>query len=131
MSHTINEKKLREFVSLVVESDPKYRLDKQIINTVLRLAMDEGAHVPDTLTRIRAMPTVTVVGQQSKVIRPSAARGKSYISIYIKFLPLGGGIEKNLKLLGKKIKSLPGVQTIKFLTVDGREFLIKGMPLVM
>tara|TARA_X000001388_G_C2150229_1_gene92110 strand:+ start:104 stop:499 length:396 start_codon:yes stop_codon:yes gene_type:complete len=122
---------LKEFISLFVESQSEYRLDKEVLNVIFRLSMDEDAHVPDTLTRIRALPTVTVVGQKSKVLRPRVAKGKSYIDIYIKFLPIGGSLQKNLKLLGEKVKSLPGVISLKVLTVNDRNFLIDGKPMVM
>lgn len=122
---------IKELIGLIIESDPKYRLDREVINTVFRLAMDEGAHVPDTLTRIRALTTVTVVGQKSKVFRPSKAGGKSYIDIYVKFLPLSMTLKSNLKQLAEKIKSLKGVQIVRVLTVDGREFSIDGSPMVV
>ena len=122
---------IKELVGLIIESDPKYRLDRDVVNTVFRLACDEGAHVPDTLTRIRALPTVTVVGQKSKVFRPDRTGGKSYIDIYVKFLPLSMSLKDNLVQLGEKIKSLPGVQIVKVRTVDGRDYLVDGKPLVV
>ena len=131
MSKQLNQDILREFVSLFVESQSEYRLDKEVLNVIFRLSMEEEAHVPDTMTRIRALHSVTVVGQKSKVLRPRVAKGKSYIDIYIKFLPMGGSLEKNLRLLGEKVKSLPGVISLKVMSVNGRDFLLDGKPLVM
>ena len=131
MLDDISENSLREFVSLFLEAEPKYRLEKEVLNAVYRLAMEESAHVPDTMTRIRALHGVTVVGQKSKVLRPSVSRGKSYIDMYIKFLPIGGSLEKNLRLLGEKVKSLPGVVSLKVLTVNGRDFTLDGKPLII
>ena len=131
MSDHISERTLRSFISLLIEADPKYRLEKEVLNAIYRLAMEEEAHVPDTMTRIRALHGVTVVGQKSKVVRPKVAHGKSYIDMYIKFLPIGGSHEKNLKLLGEKVKSLPGVVSLKVLSVNGRDFTLDGKPLVI
>jgi hypothetical protein len=131
MSKQLNQDILREFVSLFVESQSEYRLDKEVLNVIFRLSMEEEAHVPDTMTRIRALHSVTVVGQKSKVLRPRVSKGKSYIDIYIKFLPMGGSLEKNLRLLGEKVKSLPGVISLKVMSVNGRDFLLDGKPLVM
>ena len=131
MNTRVSESELRNLVSLLLESDPKYRLEKEVLNVIYRLSMEEQAHVPDTMTRIRALHGVTVVGQKSKVIRPRVKRGKSYIDMYIKFLPIGGSLEKNLKLLGEKVKSLPGVISLKVVSVNGREFTLDGKPLII
>ena len=112
MSDHNSESTLRNFISLLIEADPKYRLEKEVLNVIYRLSMEEEAHVPDTMTRIRALHGVTVVGQKSKVLRPRVARGKSYIDMYIKFLPIGGSLEKNLRLLGEKVKSLFSAMTL-------------------
>ena len=125
------ENNIKALINLIIESDPKYRLDRDVMNVIYRLSMDKDAHVPDTLTRIRALPTVTVVGQDSRVFRPSQSGGKSYIDIYVKFLPLALGKEDNIRQLAKKIKSLPGVQFVKARSVDGIDFLISGKPLVL
>jgi hypothetical protein len=125
------ESDIAKLIHLISESDSKYRLDREVVNVVFRLSMDPEAHVPDTLTRIRALPTVTVVGQRSKVFRPSQAGGKSYIDIYVKFLPLSATLFKNLKQLGRKIKSLPGVQIARVQSVDDRDYLHDGKPLVV
>jgi hypothetical protein len=131
MSDHNSESTLRNFISLLIEADPKYRLEKEVLNVIYRLSMEEEAHVPDTMTRIRALHGVTVVGQKSKVLRPRVARGKSYIDMYIKFLPIGGSLEKNLRLLGEKVKSLPGVISLKVISVNGRDFTLDGKPLVI
>tara|TARA_R110001583_G_scaffold7985_26_gene39087 strand:+ start:884 stop:1282 length:399 start_codon:yes stop_codon:yes gene_type:complete len=127
----ISENSLREFITLLLEADPKYRLEKEVLNVVYRISMEEQAHVPDTMTRIRALHGVTVVGQKSKVLRPRVNRGKSYIDMYIKFIPIGGSLEKNLRLLGEKVKTLPGVISLKVIAVNGRDFTLDGKPLVI
>jgi hypothetical protein len=105
------------------------RLKKELMNVTMRLICDHDTHVPDTLTRIRVLPTVAVVGQKEKVQRSDV--GATLLDIYVKFLPKTGGIYSNLKLLGKMIKGLPGIQIVKFFTVGGKTVTIKGKPIVL
>lgn len=114
---------------LILEQQDSYRLSKDLIKAGLRLAMDENAHVPDTLTRIRVLKGVAVVGQGEKVIRKK--RGRTFLDIYIKYLPGSEDPLKDLIRIIKEIKSLPGLQTIKLLTLGGREILRKGTPIVI
>ena len=115
--------------NLILEQQDAYRLDKDLVKATLRLAMDENAHVPDTLTRIRVLSGVAVVGQGERVVRKK--RGRTFLDIYIKYLPESSEIIKDLVELAKKIKKLPGIQVIKVLTVGGREVLVKGKPIVV
>jgi len=111
------------------EQDP-YRLKTDLVKCTLNLSLDEGAHVPDTLTRIRVLPTVAVVGQREKVIRPE--RGNARLIIYVKFLPRSGNtLYQSLKSLGKMIKSLPGVRIVNVLSVGGRLVTHKGEKIVI
>jgi len=105
------------------------RLNKELMNVTMRLICDPEMHVPDTLTRVRVLPTVAVVGQKNKVQRSDI--GTTHLDIYVKFLPKTGGIYANLKLLGKMIKGLPGIQIVKFLTVGGKSVTLKGKPVVL
>jgi len=124
------EQKIRESVSIILEqSDSNLRLDQDLIKVTCRLIMDIDAHVPDTLTRIRVLPTVSVVGQVEPVDR--GAKGNTILEIYIKFLPPSSNTLKNLKTLGKMIKGLPGVKIVRMLTVGGRGVMYKGRPIVI
>ena len=115
--------------NLILEQQDVYRLHKELIKATLRLAMDEKAHVPDTLTRIRVLEGVAVVGQGEKVVRKK--KGRTFLDIYVKYLPESSEIIKDLVILTKKIKKLPGIQVIKILTVGGRSVLVKGKPIVI
>jgi hypothetical protein len=111
------------------EQDP-YRLKTDLVKCTLNLSLDEGAHVPDTLTRIRILPTVAVVGQREKVRRPE--RGSATLIIYVKFLPRSGNtLYQSLKSLGKMVKSLPGVRIVTMLSVGGRLVTHKGEKIVI
>jgi len=81
-------------LKLILEQyEDKFRLDKELETTEMRLIMEPGSHVPDTLTRIRVLPTVSVVGQKDKVFR-SSDTGKVILDIYIKFLPPSKSVRK-------------------------------------
>jgi len=91
--------------------------------------MDTDAHVPDTLTRIRALPMVTVVGQKEPVNR--TAKGNTILEVYIKFLPSSGNSYKNLLAIAKLVKSLPSLKIVRVISLEGRPILFKGQPIVV
>ena len=107
----------------------QYRLKRDLDKVSLRLIMDQGAHVPDTLTRIRVLPTVAVVGQKEKVQRTEAQN--TILDIYVKFLPTSEGEYKNLISLSKLIKSLPGVKIVRVLSLNNKNVFHKGKPIVI
>jgi len=123
-----NESRLREIVSLIAEQET-YRLKKELEKVTLRLIMSKGAHVPDTLTRIRVLPSVAVVGQKEKVERTD--KGQVFLDIYVKFLPTTEGVYKNLISLSKLCKAIPGVKIVKVLSYAGRKIVFKGKPIVI
>ena len=104
------------------------RLDKSLttINCVLKLSKE--THVPDTLTRIRVLPTVSVVGQKSPVNRTETG---ATVEVYVKFLPNSSDTYKNIVSISKLIKSLPGVEIVKVLTLGGRSVAYKGKPIIV
>jgi len=124
-----SEENLREAIQVLLEQDTELRLQKELVNVTLRLIMEPEAHVPDTLTRIRVLPTVSVVGQKEPVER--TPKGSTFLIIYVKFLPSTNNDYKNLLHLGKLIKSLPGIKIVRVLSVGGKTVLYKGKPLVI
>ena len=104
------------------------RLDKSLttINCVLKLTKE--THVPDTLTRIRVLPTVSVVGQKSPVNRTETS---AVVEVYVKFLPNSSDTYKNIVSISKLIKSLPGVEIVKVLTLSGKSVSYKGKPIIV
>lgn len=115
--------------TLLTEIEESFRLSRDLINVVCTFNLSEGIHVPDMLTRIRVLPTVAVVGQKSKVERVQHSSAK--LNVYIKFLPDDGGVLENLEKLGKLLKTVPGIKTVKFLTVGGKLIVVHGKPLVV
>jgi hypothetical protein len=119
---------IRNYIRMILEQDDS-RLKRDQLKCTLKLIMTPDAHVPDTLTRIRALQSVTVVGQDDPVDRTS--EGSTVLKIYVKYLPTSGDIYKNLKSLSKLIKSLPDVKIVRVLTSEGRPVLFKGKPIVV
>jgi hypothetical protein len=117
-----NKSTIREYIGLVLEQDAT-RLKKDLINVKMKLIMTKDAHVPDTLTRIRVLPSVAVVGQDEPVDRSG---GTTKLNIYVKFLPTAENTHDSLQTIGKLIKGLPGIKIIKMLSVGGRPVTYKG-----
>ena len=127
MSHQ-EEIKIREAIGAVLE-EADTRLKRDLMNVTMRLIMQNESHVPDTLTRIRVLPSVAVVGQKEPVVRPEAGNVK--LEIYVKFLPSVSNTYEALVSIGKLIKSLPGVKVIHVLSVGGRKVLYKNKPIMI
>ena len=123
----INTSVLSEYIGLLLEQDTT-RLKKDLMNATMKLTMTKDAHVPDTLTRIRVLPSVAVVGQDNPVDRSG---GTTKLEIYVKFLPTADNTHDSLQTIGKLIKGLPGIKMIKILSVGGRVVLWKGNPIVI
>ena len=114
---------------ILKERDETFRLDRDLMNVICTFTLDENIHVPDMLTRIRVLPTIAVVGQKSKVERIKL--GSARLRVYVKFLPNAGGVLDNLNGLGKLLKSVPGIKSVKFIAVGGKEVVVNGEPLVI
>tara|TARA_B100000700_G_scaffold247491_2_gene276965 strand:- start:3362 stop:3745 length:384 start_codon:yes stop_codon:yes gene_type:complete len=123
------EEDLRSAIDLLLEAD--FRLKVNLAKTTLRLIMHPDGHVPDTLTRIRVLEGVSVVGQGDKVLR-STRGGNSILIVYVKFLPKDGQTNyDNIYSLCKNIKKLPGVEIVKVITVNSKRVLHNGKPIVL
>ena len=123
--------RFKEYIALLIEqaeNDPT-RLKKDQIKVSIRLVMTKDAHVPDTLTKIRALSGVTVVGQKEPVNRNE--KGSTVLEIYVKFLPTASDTYGNLTSVSKLIKAIPGVKIVRVLTVGGRPVLYKNKPIVI
>ncbi len=123
----MTENKIRSAIQNLLEQED-LRLKRDLIVITCRLKMEKDAHVPDTLTRIRVLPTVAVVGQNEPVSRSGPG---TVLEVYIKFLPKTGSDYNNLKSLAKLIKSLPGVKIVTILTLSNRKVTYQGQPIVV
>ena len=132
MKSTKSVGELRSIIkSIITEATlgPPSKLDQTLMHVDLKLTMKKGAHVPDTLTRIRVLPTVSVVGQIDRVLR--SPTGSTTLQCYVKFLPSDGDVYDNVKRLAKLIKKLPDMEIVKVITVDDQAVLYKGRPIVV
>ena len=128
MPKDTDKNSLRNIIKMLCE-DPASKLRRDLMNVVLKLTMKKGAHVPDTLTRIRVLPTVSVVGQRDKVERSDV--GSTVLKIYVKFLPSEGDVYENVTRLAELIKSLPDIKVVTVQSIDGSPVLYKGSPIVV
>lgn len=101
-----------------------YRLKFKLFKAGIVLLIDYESHVPDLMTRIRALPGFAVVGQTEKVERVHGGSGR--VGLSIKYLPNSNDIHENLKLMSEAIKTIPGVQKIKIETYNKRPILKNG-----
>jgi len=121
-------KELKSIIKKLVLEYEETRLDKTLLNVNLVLKCDKSTHIPDTLTRIRVLPTVSVVGQKSPVSRNE--RGAS-VEIYVKFLPGTSETYKNLISIAELVKGLPGIKTVRVVSLGGREVNYRGKPIIV
>ena len=104
------------------------RLDKSLTNINCVLKISKDTHVPDTLTRIRVLSSVSVVGQKSPVERTA---NSAQVEVYVKFLPNSSNVYKNILSISKLIKALPGVDVVKVISLDGKKVSYKGKPIIV
>tara|TARA_A100001515_G_scaffold54953_1_gene43418 strand:+ start:3860 stop:4222 length:363 start_codon:yes stop_codon:yes gene_type:complete len=117
-----NKKDLDIFVENI------YRLKYKLFKTEVYIALDYDTHVPDLMTRMRALPGFAVVGQTEKVDRLQG--GGARIGLSIKYLPESSDLYANLDEMSKAIKQLPGVKTIKVISYNKRPILKNGKPIL-
>ena len=108
--------------------ESSFRLKQDLLTCDMKLTLQQDAHVPDTLTRIRVLPGVAVVGQQEKVFRSEI--GKDSLIVYVKFLPKTSEIYRNVKNMANMIKKLPGIEIVTVLKLGGRPIMYKGKPII-
>jgi|TARA_E500000331_G_C17107081_1_gene647952 hypothetical protein len=120
---------LKNIISeIILKEYEETRLDKSLLNVNCLLKLAKDTHLPDTLTRIRVLPTVSVVGQESPVNR--TADGAT-VEVYVKFLPNTSDSYKNLLNIANLIKALPGVKIVKVTRLDGKKITYKGKSIIV
>jgi len=112
-----------------INETSSYRLKTDISEVILNLLLAPDAHVPDTLTRVRVLPGIAVVGQEDRVVRTET--GNDRLLIYIKYLPKPGTVYANLISLARMVKSLPGVEIVKVERLNGKTVTYKTDPIVV
>ncbi|HCT54279.1 MAG TPA: hypothetical protein DF712_17665 [Balneola sp.] len=105
-----------------------YRLKFKLAKVTLVLDLTPETHVPDLMTRIRALPGFTVVGQIDKVLRSAGKRAR--LALGIKYLPDNEDVYKTLKDMSMMMKRLPGVEAVKIIEYNKTRILKKGRPII-
>ena len=112
---------------LLKEAD--FRLKRTLMNIKVRLTIDPDAHIPDTMTRIRILASVSIVSQTMRSQKLSD--GREYVELSIKFMPNSDGAYKNLMTIAKLIKTMPGVKSVRVLELSGKPVTFQGQPIVV
>lgn len=124
MDHTLLKNKIKEII-LEKKGGPTSRL----LDCDMKLFLDRDASVTDTMTIIRVLQGVAVVGQTDHSLR--SKMGRTVLPISVKFLPGPGEIGNNLSKLARAIKKAAKVRVVKVVSVDGSPFLDRGKQIVI
>lgn len=142
---------------LLSEVDNSHKLTRPLILMRLSVFAEPGVYVPDMLTRIRILETIASVTQdrdyysfQSPEAKPieagaesalpsnvvqsvktvTATTGRDVVNILVRFLPRAVTVGEAIKELAGRIKTVPGVRTIRFDELNGRPLTVGGKPVV-
>ena len=105
-----------------------YKLKRKLATAIVNLKIENEAHVPDLMTRIRILPGIAVVGQRDKVAR--FADGDGSLLLSIKYLPESDEIFKSLQDMSRLVKKLPGVKTVAVVTFNKRKITLQGKKII-
>lgn len=143
-------------LQLLNEVDSSHKLTRPLILMRVSLFIDPGTYVPDMLTRVRILETVASVTQdrdyfsyQSPDARPIEASlasaipgkveakkdiissaGRDVVNTLVRFLPKAVTVGDAIKELADRIRTVPGVRTIRFDELNGRPLTVGGKPVV-
>jgi hypothetical protein len=141
---------------LLTEVDNSHKLTRPLILMRVSLFIDPGTYVPDLLTRVRILETVASVSQDREYFsyknpeaRPieaslasslpdrvevkkdvTATSGRDVVNAVIRYLPKSVTVGEAIKELADRIRTVPGVRTIRFDELNGRPLTVGGKPVV-
>jgi hypothetical protein len=118
---------VRRISTTLKEAD--YKLKRSLMTIKLRLKVDPEIHVPDLLTRVRILASVSVVLQTLK--QTKFPDGNEYLDISIKFMPNSQSSYKNLITMSKMVKSMPGIKSVRVIEMAGKPVTFQGNPIVV
>ena len=101
-------------------SEEKGGPTSKILAVDFQLFVQKDASVTDTMTLIRVLPSVAVVGQTDHSLR--SKRGRTVLPVSIKFLPGPGGLDTNLETLAQRLKSISAIEIVRIAKVNDREY---------
>ena len=95
----------------------------------MKLFLDRDASVTDTMTIIRVLQGVAVVGQTDHSLRSKL--GRTVLPISIKFLPGSGDVSLSIEKLARAIKKAAKVRVVKVVSVNDSPYLVRGRQIVV
>ena len=105
-----------------------YRLKFKLFKAVVVLNIEYETHVPDLMTKMRALPGFAVVGQTDKVSRMIGQGAR--LGLSIKYLPDSEDVYRNVEEMSIQIKALEGVKGVKVVEYNKRPILKNGKPII-
>lgn len=124
----MNREDLKNKIKLVL-LEKKEGPTSRLADCDIRLFLNNDASVTDTMTVIRVLQGVAVVGQTDHSLRSKL--GRTVLPISIKFLPGQGDMALNVSKLARAIKKVANVRVVKIIKINGQPFLVNGKPLVI
>jgi hypothetical protein len=124
----MNREALKNKIKLVL-LEKKEGPTSRLADCYMKLFLDRDASVTDTMTVIRVLQGVAVVGQTDHSLRSKL--GRTVLPIKIKFLPGQGDMALNLNKLAHAIKKVAKVRVVKIIKINDKPFLVNGKPLVI
>jgi hypothetical protein len=141
---------------LLSEADVAHKLTRPLLQVRLSLFVEPGTYVPDLLTRIRILETVSSVTQDSHHFERSnpealpvdatlsaalpskvdplkgaiSTTGRQIVNVLVRYLPKTVTIGEAVKELADRVRTLPGVRRVQFDEMNGRPLTVGGKPVV-
>jgi hypothetical protein len=81
------------------------------------------------LTKIRALHGFVIVNSKDRIERPDIGSEFSF-AVTLKYLPSGSDVFKMLEEMGKLLKKIPGLKTVRFVSAGERKIVKDGKPIV-
>ena len=148
--------KVTSAVAVLAEADTAHKLTRPLIQVRVTIFVEPGTYVPDLLTRIRILETVSSVTQDRSYfqrVNPEArpvdaslsaalparvdplksqisTSGRDVINTLIRFLPKSVTVGEAVREIAARMRPIPGVRRIKFDELNGRPLMVGGKPVV-
>ena len=124
----MNKESLKNKIKTII-LEKKGGPTSRLTDCKMKLFLDRDASVTDTMTTIRVLQGVAVVGQTDHSLR--SKMGRTVLPISIKFLPGQGSIGSNLRKLARAIKKAANVSVVKVISVDDSPFYENGKQIIV
>jgi hypothetical protein len=111
------------------DRDFKHKLNQPLVKVGVIITVESKVHVADMLTKIRALEGFVIVNSKEKIERPEHGAEFSFI-VSVKYLPDGSDVYKMLEEMGKLLKIIPGLKTVRFVSAGERKIVKDGKPIV-